>query len=628
MLMAAVALEMRLEYPDPRCDERKSDRKCLKFTVVYNDHELCRWDDASGTCSVNPPPDDAFGDFSHLLVVLFVIGITLPCQKVYEWAVLDVLARTWLCSGHLWRDVEDAAARAAREVQEDVERAARAGVFVLASAGVSARFDGSKTRLPSPRRRTASRAPRANCETPQPTRCTPSRPPPRTNCAPSRAPSVPAGVPSGPPTIPTSRAPPPTPVPTPSLGGGGGGAPRPGTTRRRRARAARVGCREPATRAVVAFRGVADDDAHAAAHANFADGADEAPPRPPSQDPPPPRVASAATGGFDEDPDELAVARLVKPAVAGEAGAIALDSTLDDDEADDEGAPDAPGEDPGDLPWRECFDDARGRNYFFNVFTGESRWRPPAAPYVPYSPRRAERGPADAAGPGDSEALGPALVASSGSFLWRRSEGSRHRARGRHRSLSSLNRRLGMLLRGSVPWQTSRPGELNANPHAGARSLPFLGERSTLPAREFIPSQKEASSWRLNSKRVAWPRHRRGTEKLEALPPPVARPPNRTRDLLRKTSLSGAFGKPACLLKQARELAPAAADAVEARRGELRAAMVAFAARGDARGARAVWLLHELERDLVRKWGLVDGDRTATLSAVAAELLRRLVIVI
>ena len=114
MLMAAVALEMRLEYPDPRCDERKSDRKCLKFTVVYNDHELCRWDDASGTCSVNPPPDDAFGDFSHLLVVLFVIGITLPCQKVYEWAVLDVLARTWLCSGHLWRDVEDAAARAAR----------------------------------------------------------------------------------------------------------------------------------------------------------------------------------------------------------------------------------------------------------------------------------------------------------------------------------------------------------------------------------------------------------------------------------------------------------------------------------------------------------------------------------
>ena len=76
MLMAAVALEMRLEYPDPRCDERKSDRKCLKFTVVYNDHELCRWDDASGTCSVNPPPDDAFGDFSHLLVVLFVIGIT------------------------------------------------------------------------------------------------------------------------------------------------------------------------------------------------------------------------------------------------------------------------------------------------------------------------------------------------------------------------------------------------------------------------------------------------------------------------------------------------------------------------------------------------------------------------
>ena len=95
-----------------------------------------------------------------------------------------------------------------------------------------------------------------------------------------------------------------------------------------------------------------------------------------------------------------------------------------------------------------------------------------------------------------------------------------------------------------------------------------------LPARELIPSQKEASSWRLNSKRVAWPRHRRGTEKLEALPPPVARPPNRTRDLLRKTSLSGAFGKPACLLKQARDLAPAAADAVEARRGELRAAML------------------------------------------------------
>ena len=235
MLMAAVALEMRLEYPDPRCDERKSDRKCLKFTVVYNDHELCRWDDASGTCSVNPPPDDAFGDFSHLLVVLFVIGITLPCQKVYEWAVLDVLARTWLCSGHLWRDVEDAAARAAREVQEDVERAARAGVFVLASACVSVRFDGSKTRLPSPRRRTASRAPRANCETPQPTRCTPSRPPPRTNCAPSRAPSVPAGVPSGPPTIPTSRAPRRRPCPRRASAAAAAARRRaPRTTRRRR----------------------------------------------------------------------------------------------------------------------------------------------------------------------------------------------------------------------------------------------------------------------------------------------------------------------------------------------------------------------------------------------------------
>ena len=305
MLMAAVALEMRLEYPDPRCDERKSDRKCLKFTVVYNDHELCRWDDASGTCSVNPPPDDAFGDFSHLLVVLFVIGITLPCQKVYEWAVLDVLARTWLCSGHLWRDVEDAAARAAREVQEDVERAARAGVFVLASAGVSVRFDGSKTRLPSPRRRTASRAPRANCETPQPTRCTPSRPPPRTNCAPSRAPSVPAGVPSGPSTIPTSRAPPRRrPCPRRASRRRRPAARRraPRTSAAGVARARAWDAVSPRLRAVLAFREasrtttptprtLADDGAFAD------DGADEAPPRPPSQDPPPPRVASAATGG-------------------------------------------------------------------------------------------------------------------------------------------------------------------------------------------------------------------------------------------------------------------------------------------------------------------------------------------
>ena len=245
------------------------------------------------------------------------------------------------------------------------------------------------------------------------------------------------------------RAAAPTPVPTPSLGGGGGGGgapPRPEDDAPPASPARRAwDAVSPRLRAVLAFREASRTTTPTPPHDFADDGADEAPPRPPSQDPPPPRVASAGTGGFDEDPDELAVARLVKPAVAGEAGAIALDSTLDDDEADDEGAPDAPGEDPGDLPWRECFDDARGRNYFFNVFTGESRWRPPAAPYVPYSPRRAERGPADAAGPGDSEALGPALVASSGSFLWRRSEGSRHRARGRHRSLSSLNRRGGML---------------------------------------------------------------------------------------------------------------------------------------------------------------------------------------
>ena len=292
------------------------------------------------------------------------------------------------------------------------------------------------------------------------------------------------------------RAAAPTPVPTPSLGGGGGGGapPRPEDDAPPASPARRAwDAVSPRLRAVLAFREASRTTTPTPPHDFADDGADEAPPRPPSQDPPPPRVASAGTGGFDEDPDELAVARLVKPAVAGEAGAIALDSTLDDDEADDEGAPDAPGEDPGDLPWRECFDDARGRNYFFNVFTGESRWRPPAAPYVPYSPRRAERGPADAAGPGDSEALGPALVASSGSFLWRRSEGSRHRARGRHRSLSSLNRRGGMLLRGSVPWQTSRPGELNATPTQAPGLCPFWGSvrccqrGSSYPLKKKLP---------------------------------------------------------------------------------------------------------------------------------------------
>ena len=37
------------------------------------------------------------------------------------------------------------------------------------------------------------------------------------------------------------------------------------------------------------------------------------------------------------------------------------------------------------IPWRECYDENYERCYFFNVATGESRWREPDAPYVPYA---------------------------------------------------------------------------------------------------------------------------------------------------------------------------------------------------------------------------------------------------
>ena len=36
--------------------------------------------------------------------------------------------------------------------------------------------------------------------------------------------------------------------------------------------------------------------------------------------------------------------------------------------------------DPADLPWRECYDAKRQRTYYFNLYTGESRWRAPAEP--------------------------------------------------------------------------------------------------------------------------------------------------------------------------------------------------------------------------------------------------------
>ena len=37
-----------------------------------------------------------------------------------------------------------------------------------------------------------------------------------------------------------------------------------------------------------------------------------------------------------------------------------------------------------DLPWRECYDENYRRTYFFNVVSGESRWRAPPEEYVPY----------------------------------------------------------------------------------------------------------------------------------------------------------------------------------------------------------------------------------------------------
>ena len=212
--------------------------------------------------------------------------------------------------------------------------ARRARVFVLASAGVSVRLTGARRafRLRAGAQRRGRRARTARRRNRLAARRRGRR---RDGCAPSRAPSVPAGVPSGSPRSrrPARRA---TPVPTPSLGGGGGGAPpRPEDDAPPASPARRVGRREPDSGPSSRFAGVADDDAHAAA---------TAPPSRTRRRPGRRRGPAAAPRRvrrhrrLRRGPRRAAVARLVKPAVAGEAGAIALDSTLDDDEADDEGA--------------------------------------------------------------------------------------------------------------------------------------------------------------------------------------------------------------------------------------------------------------------------------------------------
>ena len=55
--------------------------------------------------------------------------------------------------------------------------------------------------------------------------------------------------------------------------------------------------------------------------------------------------------------------------------------------------------DLGAIPWRECYDDNYERCYFFNVATGESKWKPPDAPYIPYAadPATDDRTPKTAA---------------------------------------------------------------------------------------------------------------------------------------------------------------------------------------------------------------------------------------
>ena len=84
----------------------------------------------------------------------------------------------------------------------------------------------------------------------------------------------------------------------------------------------------------------------------------------------------------EPEPEELVP---VPPARV--ASALSLDSSLNvgsvaDGGRDDRSTTASDSEEA--LPWRECYDENYRRTYFFNVVSGESRWRAPPEEYVPY----------------------------------------------------------------------------------------------------------------------------------------------------------------------------------------------------------------------------------------------------
>lgn len=93
MLIAVVTvLEQALEYPDPNCDSRKSERTCLRHKA-RSGRRTCKWDEQTGVCSFRQPPSSfSLIRVEELIIVLVLTAAIFPLSILYEQAVEVVYA--------------------------------------------------------------------------------------------------------------------------------------------------------------------------------------------------------------------------------------------------------------------------------------------------------------------------------------------------------------------------------------------------------------------------------------------------------------------------------------------------------------------------------------------------------
>ena len=82
-----LAFEQSLEYPDPRCSKRRSERTCLR-RKSFGGRRTCKWSENDGVCSHNQPPSvEHIASLDHFMTVFIVTVLLIPIAILFEKSV-------------------------------------------------------------------------------------------------------------------------------------------------------------------------------------------------------------------------------------------------------------------------------------------------------------------------------------------------------------------------------------------------------------------------------------------------------------------------------------------------------------------------------------------------------------